>query len=174
MNEQQTKLAAKLGLGEDATEEQLNAKLQEDALAAVDTPEEKPVVEETPVTAPLGAIVAPDALAQLQEDARLGREAREAQLTAAREQFVDERLSGGFITPATRAAHLAELEKGGDIEKAHRSYLSSLTSVIVSVKERGTQGDALAGGDGARIPMDRLMESFGHKPRELAPTGRSN
>jgi hypothetical protein len=48
MNEEQKKLAVKLGLGEDATVEQLNEKLQADALASLETPEPDPAPEPDP------------------------------------------------------------------------------------------------------------------------------
>lgn len=148
MNDEQKKLAATLGLGEDATVEQLNEKLQADALANLeaansadppkpDEPAEAAADAKPDVQLPVAASVDPDALKRLQEDARLGREAREQQIRMEREQLVDERIRGGFIVPASRDAHLAELGKGGQIETAHRAYLASLTAAIVPVDERG-------------------------------------
>jgi hypothetical protein len=156
LTDEQKKLAAKLGLGDDATVEQLHEKLQADALAAIEDPEtpEAPAVE-----LPVAASVDPDALKQLQEDARLGREAREQQVRAEREEIVDERIKGGFITAASRAGHLAELAKGGEIEKAHRDYLANLTAAIVPVDERGvTPADETAGEEHA---LSQIRASFG-------------
>lgn len=126
----------------DATDDEVIAAAAE-KLAA--TPEEEPEVETPEVeeaAEPTGAVVEPAALAQLQADAKLGREAREQQIAADRESIVKERIDGGFIAPASKAGHLAELAKGGEIEKAHRAYLASLTSVLVPVDERGRSGES--------------------------------
>lgn len=176
MNEQQKQLALKLGLGEDATEEQLNAKLQADALAAADTDPDPDTDPEAPeadaAVAPTALQVAPDALAQLQEDARLGREARQAQLQAEREHLVDARIEAGCITPASRGAHLAELAKGGEIEKAHRAYLSGLAEGVIPVRERGAAPADASNGDGGRLPFETVMASFGSGKRQLTTTGK--
>lgn len=127
----------RLGLPEDATEEQVLAALDAQPGAGSEEEETAPPAPAETVEQPVAAAqVDPDALRQLQEDAKLGREAREAQLQAEREQIVDERIKGGFITPASRNAHLAELAKGGEIEQTHRAYLAGLTAAIVPVDER--------------------------------------
>ena len=160
MNDEQKKLAEKHGLSADATVEELNAKLQADAIAALEADEQETETTEEETETPTALQVAPDALAQLQEDARLGREARQQQLQAEREQIVDGRIEAGAITPASRAAHLAELNKGGEIEKTHRDYLAGLASGVIPVKERGVNPDS-QNGDGGRVPLDQVMASFG-------------
>jgi hypothetical protein len=133
VSEELKALAADLGLPEDATDEQITeavktAKAQADRAAELET--------ELETVKANGAIVDPDALAQLQNDARAGREARDEQVKAERVALVDERIRGGFITSASRQAHLDELGKGGEIEKSHRDYLAGLTAAIVPVEER--------------------------------------
>lgn len=134
----------RLELPEDATEEQALAKLAE--LKTEQPPpgdggdgdgDEEGAGTPQAVAA---ASVDPAALQQLQEDARLGREAREQQLRAERAQLVDAKIKDGYIPSASRAAHLRELEQGGEIEKMHRAYLEGLTAVLVPVEERGTTG----------------------------------
>jgi hypothetical protein len=138
MSNVSTALLEKLGVDADATEEEQLAAL---ASYRGESQEPKPddgdggegggtPADEPAAQVPVAASVDPAALAQLQEDARLGREAREEQLKAARSALVDERIRTGCITAASRQAHLDELAKGGKIEAAHKTYLEGLTPVI--------------------------------------------
>ncbi len=107
--------------------------------------------------------------AALQEDARLGREAREQQINAERESIVDERVRAGAITSASRDAHLAELARGGEIEKTHRTYLASLKTGVVPVAPI-VQAEEHQNG----ASYEAVRASFGLKPKETISTGKGN
>jgi hypothetical protein len=162
-----------LDLPADATDEQVTEKLaaSKAALAAAEKPDPSPEPDkpEAPVAPELApTAVPPDVFAQMQEDARLGREAREQQLKMERESLVDAKIERGALTPKSRTAHIAELSKGGEIEKTHRAYLASLTDGLIPVKERGV-GDAGEQNNGG-VSIDVAMASLGFK--RLVTTGK--
>lgn len=110
---QRGKLAALLGLGEDATEDQITAKLEEAEVEETTT--EATAGEETTTsteTDPPAAAAAPDettvamdrkAHDALLADAALGREAREQQITEARGRDLDAAVSAGKIMLSSKA-----------------------------------------------------------------------
>lgn len=146
----------RLGLPEDATEEQFLARLEEvepGGGSDDDKPDDEPELDDdgnpiekptTETVTPPAAVVDAAALAQLQNDAKLGREAREQQVNAERDALVTDRIRKGCLTASSKAAHLAELAKGGAIEKAHRAYLESLTEGVIPVDEQGTAPSEIA------------------------------
>lgn len=145
-DEHRKTLASKLGLAADATVEQINAKLQEDALAdepeADETPDEGDETPETDETSddpesPQGVVVDQAALAALREDARLGREAREEQLSTERKAYVAAAVKAGKFPPTSVPSYLAQLERGGEVEKATRQFIDKLAAGVVPVTELG-------------------------------------
>lgn len=155
-----TALLEKLGLPADATEEDVTAKIDELETAAGAAPEVEE--EAVPVAASKGTVVDPDALEALQNDAKLGREARELQMKTERESIVDERIRLGALTSASRDHHIAELARGGEIEKTHRAYLANLKTGVVPIEEKGVNPSTTAS-DAA--DMEQIMASFGVKPK---------
>jgi hypothetical protein len=151
------KLRERLGLPDDATEEQINEALAADTPAAEPTepatttgevPE--PTAETTPaaVAEPVaasaaserGVTVDKDALAQLQAQAKAGDEARQAQLSAEREQLLTDAVKAGKFPPAAKASYRKQLDKGGDVEASTRTFIEELPDNTVPVTETGEAG----------------------------------
>lgn len=166
-DEHRKQLAVKNGLAEDATEEQITAKLLENALAeptaaddppAVEDPkpdEDEPVVEDNVIQLPVAAKLDPDAFAQMQEDAKLGREAREEQVSARRAGKVAEAIQAGKIPPARQEHYLALMKSDEDGTTA---FLAALTDGAIPVDERGKAPSE----DGAESAThETIMASFG-------------
>lgn len=122
---------ALLGLTEDASAEDIQAKLTELA-----TPPEPP---ETPAL-PDG-VVAIDAaqLAELRNNAQAGVEARAEQLRAQRELLVNAAVSDGRIAPARRDHWLAQLEADPGAE----AVLGSLEKGLIPLAAKGTEANDL-------------------------------
>jgi hypothetical protein len=149
-------LRGRLGLTEDqlpddASPEQVTAVLS----AAPEPPEPTPEADAEPEpTAPgeeteaapepllAAASVDPQALADLQADAKAGREARAQQLREQRAAIVDTAVRKGKFPPSARASYLAQLKKGGEIEAATRAFIDGLAEGVVPVKELGTAASA--------------------------------
>lgn len=143
-------------LPDDATEEQINAAFN----IEVPPPEPEPAPEPEPDPVPEGervpvaASVDPAVLAQLQEDARLGREARQQQISASRESFIDTHMAQGKFPPSSRASYLAQLARGGETETATRAFIEGLTPGLIPVGEVGGDDGGTqmsAAGDGGYI-----------------------
>lgn len=154
------KLRGRLGLPDDATEEQINEALAKEP----ETPEtEEPVTptDEGPETPevqepePVAASVDPAALAELQADAKAGREARTTQLSTERAGIIDAALKAGKFPPSASASYRAQLDKGGEIEASTRSFIDGLEENVVPVTEIGASQEAEGG------HVDRVLASFG-------------
>ena len=156
------KLRSRLGLPDDATEEQINEALAADPEAeptgegapdgeASGENEPSPEGEQEPTGEPVaaaadrGVTVDKDALAQLKSDAAAGREAREEQLKSARAAFLSQAVQDGKFPPAAKAAYAEQLAKGGDVEASTRKFIDELPKNTVPVSASGETGD---GGEG--------------------------
>lgn len=152
------KLRGRLGLPDDATEEQINEALAKEP----ETPSaEEAEVEETPEAAeaetpePVAASVDPAALAELQADAKAGREARTTQLSTERAGIIDVALNAGKFPPASAASYRAQLDKGGDIEASTRKFIDELAEGVVPIAEVGASHEV----EGSQV--NRVLASFG-------------
>jgi hypothetical protein len=148
-----------LGLPEDVTEEDVQTALadetppdpdaQPDAPAApAENPEQTPggepdpnPSEENAATAALGETIDRAALAQLQADAKAGREARQQQLSTERERLVETAVTKGKFPRSAAASYRAQLDKGGDIEVQTRQFIDGLAENTIPVEELGTETD---------------------------------
>ena len=153
-----SKLRERLGLPDDASEDQINEALGKAPEAPEEKPEETPA--ETPETPaadaePVAASVDPEALKQLQDDAAAGREARSAQLKADREGFVNQAVKDGKFPPSAAASYQAQLEKGAEIEASTRAFIDGLERNVVPVNEIGASAEAEGG------QVARVLASFG-------------
>lgn len=148
-------LTARLGLAQDATEEQIN-----EALAAETPTPETPEVEETTEEQPeteteetegapetettpasvsaSGVTVDAETWERIQRDAAAGRVARDKQVKESREQFVAAAVKGGKIPPSRKAHYLSLMEKD---DKGTREFLNSLAANSVPIEEIGTSED---------------------------------
>jgi len=153
------KLRERLGLAEDATEEQINEALAAEPETPAEETEETPEVEETPeeteepaaVAASHGVTVDKEALSQLQSDAAAGREARQTQLSAEREGIVDGAVEAGKFPPSAAASYRQQLDKGGEIEAATRKFIEDLPENTVPVDELGVAAESAPGDQVARV-----------------------
>ena len=151
------KLRDRLGLPDDATEEQINEALEaEPETPAEENPEGEPAPEENPepIAASHGATVDKAALEQLQTDAKAGREARAAQLKAEDDSLLAECTGKGRIAPAVEASYRDQLNKGGEIRAATRKFLEGLPDNTIPVEEIGVAAESDEGW------KDRVMASF--------------
>lgn len=90
-----------------------------------------------PTTAPAGTVVVDEAaFAQLQEQARLGAEARAEQQRQHRERTLDAAVASGRIAPAARGSWAATLERDPDAEQV----LAGLPANTIPVEELGHAG----------------------------------
>jgi ATP-dependent protease ClpP protease subunit len=120
-------LRARLGIPADA-------QLDDDGLlAAVNEALDRPA----PATAPTGtALIDEGALAQLQQDAAAGREARTEQVAAARTAAVDAAVHDGRIPPARREHWLTQLEA----DPGAAEVLNQLPKDTIPLTARGVTG----------------------------------
>ncbi len=136
-------LRTSLGLAEDASDEDVTAKLAE--LNARPTAEA--VTEQVAAAAQTAkaeaiaasAAAAPTAehLAALQADAAAGREARELLASQDRETFIAAALGDGKIPPAAKDSYLQQLAAGGAVEKSTREFIDSLPKNTIPVAQIG-------------------------------------
>ncbi len=167
------KLRGRLGLPDDATEEQINEALAKEP-ETPETPEseETPEVPETPeaevetpepVAASHGVTLDKEAVAQLQSEAKDGREARRVQLSAEREQLVEGAVKAGKFPPSAAASYRQQLDKGGEIEASTRKFIEDLPENTVPVAELGAADES----DNAW--KDHVMSSFpGYEKKQAA------
>lgn len=150
MNDEQKKLAVKLGLAEDATEEQLNAKLQADALAAEEPTPADPPADTDPATPPADPAeetgedddvetkLTKYANEQLRSRVeKLEQEAADrekADAKARRDKAVADALSDGRIMPSEHDMYRENLDIN---EAAALKVLASLPKGRVPLSERG-------------------------------------
>lgn len=168
------KLRDRLGLPDDATEEQIN-----EALAAEPTPDPDPSPDPDPapdpdptpdpdpdpepVAASHGVILDKEAVAQLQSEAKEGREARRVQLSTEREGIVESAVKAGKFPPSAATSYRQQLDKGGEIEASTRKFIEELPDNTVPVDELGGAEESDQGW------KDRVMSSFpGHKSKQAA------
>lgn len=139
-----TAVLERLGLPEDATEEQVLAAL--DAEPETETPaaEAETPAEQTPAAeqvAASGVTVDPATWAQTQADAQAGRDARAEQIKARQATKVDGAVKAGKF-PASRTNHyLALMEKDEDGTTA---FIDSLAAGAIPVSEIGNAGETQA------------------------------
>lgn len=194
MREYIAKLRAKLGLGDDVSDEQVLAA----AATALEATPEVPVEPGTPGVpegddvpnptgdpdpaptdppdVPTGAVVVDaSALASLQADAAAGREARNTQLRSEREGVVAAAIKAGKIPPRSRESYLSQMERD---PKGTREFLGELAENVVPVSLRG-QGDSQETQTGGRSgDLDawltaRMPDVAARKAGILAGTGAS-
>lgn len=195
-------LRARLGLTaeqlpDDATDDQINTALTtgsspdpappavdsldtpESGTAAAGTPQPPDGETQEPATPPPAAMsVDPGALAQLQQDAALGRQARETQIAAERETFLDAHMGLGKFPPSSREAYLTQMKQGGAIEVAIRSHIEQLAPGVIPVGEiGGDDGGAQMAGSGGEYIDNHLTEGErariqAHRSGQPLPTPR--
>lgn len=151
----------KLGLSEDASQEEIDAKLDEltaETPPAEDPPAETPPAETPPaedppaedppkedptadpnaeeaVAASGGPVpVDPDALAELQRQAAMGVQARQQQLNGERDRILAKAVEDGKIPPASKDHYKTLWDKD---PKGTSETLASLTPGIIPTDERG-------------------------------------
>lgn len=145
-DEQLTDLRARLGMADDAGEDEILAAVDElRAAATADPPEHK---------LPDGVVTIDQAqLEELRADARAGREAREQQAKDRREALVAAAVKDGRIAPARAQAWADQLEADPGAE----DVLAKLEPGLIPVEdtERGSEANDLEGED--REIMDALF-----------------
>lgn len=108
------------------------------------------------VTASTPANVDPEAFRQMQEDARLGREARQEQITARRNGIIDGAIKAGKIPPARRA-HYSKLMEAD--EKGTTDLLASLEAGVVPVGDEVGNGNTDEAMDASAYPEEWLNDT---------------
>lgn len=131
-------LRQRLGIADDSADEATILAALDEALAEQETAGTTPDPAGQPVASvqqlPEGVVtIDADQLAQLQADARQGREARDEQRRNHREQVVNAAVADGRIAPARREAWLAQLEADPGAEQV----LASLAKGTVPLAETG-------------------------------------
>lgn len=179
-DKQRTRLCASLELAEDATDEQIGAALEADPEDAGNGGEEgsgngegsegnegegtaeegenKPPAESDSPTVPVDKT----ALAELQANAELGRQAREQQVAQHREAVLSAALKKGKITPASKGAWETKLKAAPEATEAE---LAALPEGMVPVEEigHGGGGDSATGTVLAEGDMDILFPGHGNR-----------
>lgn len=167
-------LRAQLGLAADATDEEVTAAIaagqaaiqaaassstEEESTEGEESTEEESTEGQVAVTATAGQGVTldPVAFAQMQEDARAGREARNEQLRTSREGFVDAAIQAGKFPPARRGHYLKLMAKD---DKGTREFINSLEENVIPVVEAGAaSSEETLGNDSDTYPDAWLTES---------------
>lgn len=152
-------------------------------LPATPAPDEE-IVPAEPTTLPAdgkpdASLVDNAVLARLTADAKAGREARNQQVTEAREGIVAKAISEGRIDRSQSKAYLAQLAQGGTIEASARDLLTKpaaeggLTPGLVPVDgELGSSVDVEASGtDGGSAYDEGLFPEVVAKKAALALAG---
>lgn len=165
---------ARIGLPADATDDQIDARI--DALAALEDPTPDPaVVTDPPITEPTAArepvaasgLVSVDAatLEQLHADASAGREAREQQRAEDRDRVIGAAVAEGRIAPARREHYRTLWASDAD---GTRTLLTAapdaggLAPGLIPLSELGHAGGADA--SSADAEYDRVLAARGLKP----------
>lgn len=158
-----TAVLERLGLAEDATEEQILAALDSEQTTPDPTPDPDPDPDPTPDPDPKPEAVAASGVTldeeqhkQLLEDARMGREAREAQVNAAREQFVDDAIKAGKFPPSRRDHYLALMSRD---EQGTREFVDGLAAGAIPTDERAQQPSDIDAGE--EKALAQIRASFG-------------
>jgi hypothetical protein len=154
------KLREQLGLPEDATDEDVEAKIAELVAASAETPpkpddddddeeqedDNRPPNEETGTPVPgtqepatalaASGVVSVDAaaLARLQQDAQMGRQAREQQIAAERGRMLDDAIKAGKFAPSRRDHFLKLLAAD---ESGTKKLIDDLAENVIPVEARG-------------------------------------
>jgi hypothetical protein len=105
--------------------------------------------------------VAPESLAELREQARMGAEARVQQLRSEDEAFVDEAIRVGRIPPRARASYLARMSRSPEARTEERAFIESLDENVIPVTMRGGAGEGetttSTTGDGAHPQYEQYL-----------------
>lgn len=170
------RLCAAYDLSEDATDEQIATALEaepdtppadppadpEETPETPETPEEETPEEDKPEETPAEEPTVPvdkTALAELQANAELGRQAREQQVAQHRETVLKAALEAGKITPASKSAWETKLKAAPEATEAE---LSSLPTGLVPVEEIGHGGSSPS--DPVAVSADEMAAMFpGHR-----------
>lgn len=150
-------LRESIGLAEDASDEDVKARLAElnarpdtvkigDETIPVAEVDEKVAEaiaaardqEKQRIAASGGKVVDEAELAQLREDAKAGRVARDEQVKASRTGYVEDAIRAGKFPPARRDHYLALLDKD---EQGTREFIDQLEANAIPVAERGVTTD---------------------------------
>lgn len=146
-------LRKRLGLADDATEEQIN-----EALAADPAPEPDDVAEPEAEVTEIPEVEVPEPVAAAdgtvavdkeqweatKRQAQLGAAAREEQIVEARERLLDDAVKAGKIPPA-RKDHYRDLHKAD--ASGTEELLSKLEAGVIPVTETGSAGGVSASAD---------------------------
>lgn len=144
-----TAVLERLGLPEDATEDQILAALDAEETGAgnggenetgseteteTETTETETQTETATAAVAASVAVDPETFRQMQEDARAGREAREQQIAASRQQFVDAAIASGKFPPSRRDHYLALMSRD---DQGTREFIDGLADGLIPTSERG-------------------------------------
>lgn len=150
-------LREKLGLAEDASAEDvttaldsLNARPDPETVVPVTEVDDKVELavaaarkeERDKIAASGGKVVDDATLEQLKDDAAAGRAAREQQITASRESFIDSAIKAGKFPPARREHFVSLMTKD---DEGTREYIEKLETGVIPVD--GELGIAASGDD---------------------------
>ena len=136
-------LREQLGLAEDASDEDVTAKLTElNARPTTETVAEQvaaaaQAAKDEAIAASAAAAPTAEHLAALQADAKAGREARDLLASQDRESFIAAAMGDGKFPPSAKDSYLAQLAKGGDVERNTREFIDGLPKNTVPVTEIG-------------------------------------
>jgi len=161
------KLRDELGLGSEATEDEILAAYEQRAdstqeqpeaeTAEVETPELEPALAEKKLDLPEGAVVIDaEQLKELKRGAEAGRLAAERQRREDRDRFLDQAVAAGKF-PGSRKDAYAKMYDAD--EQGARTLIESLEAGLVPVSEIGTSAtpeSAVAGADQMAYPTSGL------------------
>lgn len=191
-DEQLAKLRTRLGLSEDATEEQITEALEADEDTGAEGGDGGAGGEggdgnegdgaeggdgseggdggegNPPEAAADGTTTAVDTtvLTQLTADAEAGRQARDQQVAEHREAVLKAALDEGKITPASKGAWLTKLKAAPEATEAE---LAALPKGLVPVDEVGHGGSTTATGNGVEVSAEEMGQLFpGHNSARKA------
>jgi hypothetical protein len=173
--EQLAVLRTRLGLAEEASEEQIAAALEAEPETSADppadpeetpetpeTPEEETPEEDKPEETPAEEPTVPvdkTVLAELQANSKLGVAAREQQVKEHRETVLREALDDGKITPASKGAWETKLVAAPEATEAE---LAALPKNLVPVEEIGHGGSSPT--DPVAVSAEEMAAMFpGHR-----------
>lgn len=117
-----------------AAAERLTSTTDETETTETEAAETVEPVSAEPIAASSAVTVDREQLAQLQRDAKMGREAREAQIAAERAQVVDDAIRCGKFPPARRDHYLTLMSAD---EHGTRELIARLAENVISLEERG-------------------------------------
>lgn len=170
-------LRERLGLAEDASDEDVDARLVElssrpeqdtDTITIADAEAQRDEAVAAAVAAEQQRVAAsaPTAehLAELRAAADEGRRARAQQLEEGRAQFIMAAVNSGKFAPAVAASYRSQLDTGGDVETATREFIDGLPKNTVPVAARGT--DDTTTGSTDQASLNRALAASGLARKE--------